>query len=284
MSSCLLTVGCSFIEGSGGFPKEFIEYCKPLKKNKVDELKNLYDPRWFTLNGIGHNLQKKLNYNRLINIGIGNSSIELQIDELFRLVDLKKLKQQHDKVTVFLLLSYPSRYNKYINGESIAIAMELHKTIGVSKKQKTDNIYEDAVKDQIKYINILGSICELNEWNFVWGCVDPVQEKIIKTNKLSNYLNELIRTPFDGTDEVMIDFELLRNNGLLSFDPHPNKEGYERIAENIYQWIKKNKPQLINSNDINDYIVERICNRNPHAELETINLDTKTWGTLTPWG
>jgi len=284
MSSCLLTVGCSLIHGSDGFPKEFIEYCKPLKKNKVDELKNLYDTRWFTLNGIGHNLQKKLNYNRLINIGIGNSSIGLQIDELFRLVDLKKLKQQHDKVTVFLLLTYPSRYNKYINGQSKTIELELYETIGVNKKQNTDNVYEDAVKDQIKYINILGSICELNEWNFVWGCVDPVQEEIIKTNKLSNYLNDLIQTPFEESNEVIMDFNVLRENGLLSFDAHPNKEGYKRISENLYLWIKKNKPQLINNSIVSDYIVERISSQNPHAVLETINLDTEKWGPLTPWG
>ena len=220
----LIVVGCSFIEGAG---------IKTTIKNHFREL---------VVNGIGHTLQKKLKYDTLYNIGIGNSGIDGQLDVFTKALDVQKIREEFTRVTLFLLNTYPTRYNKYINRVMNTIKIdEYNKIESIKKNQEVDNIYYDAIRDQAKFINTFNFIANSNDWDFIWTNVveiDSEQEGIV------NCIDKRIPSNFDGLN--IIPYEYLSKKYWLSSDNHPNENGYRWIGERIYKWIIENRPELEN--------------------------------------
>ena len=256
MKNLLITLGCSLIEGDGAYNQNNLD--KYMKGDISLSSLQTNHQNGFLKYGIGHNLQKLLNYSDLINVGIGSSSIEYQMDVLFRLVDLAKIKKEYNNITIFLLLSYPNRYNKYVNDSSITYSLEEKAHyFNDEYNQLPENIYKDAVMDQIKYVNILNQISNSHNWNLIWGCVDTLQHNIIIKHKLTKYLDNLI-SPINK-NHSLIDVSYLRKNNMVSYDLHPNRSGYEFIFNNIKDWIIKYKSNIIakNFNTLEDINVEK---------------------------
>lgn len=241
MKNLLITIGCSFIEGAGATSHDTHFYC--------DEEK--------VKHGIGHNLQKKLNYDTLINIGIGSSGIERQLEYFLLNVDLERIKSEYEKITLFLFVTFPTRWNKYINGESVPITIEEMNLIPkIKNNQNPKNSYEDAVREQSMYINIFNELCKSNNWNFIWACVDDIQEEIYKNLNLVNSIEDLMPSQFEG-NQSWIPYVILDREKWRASDGHPNKDGYKFISNKMVEWIQKNRPELKNYN-ISEYEIYSI--------------------------
>ena len=256
----LITIGCSLIQGDGAYNQSNLDKYKRGEVGLDDIQLGEPSDRGFLRYGIGHNLQRIWGYSDLLNIGIGSSSPSYQFDELFKKVDFDKIKRKYNSVSIFMLLTYPGRYNKYINGTTHNY--HIHEFENIIKKQSIDHIYTDAVMDQMKYVNIINQIALMNGWNIIWGCVDKLQNEAIIKNKLTKYLSNLLPNSINGSD-CLIDMEYLKNNDMVSYDNHPNRSGYDWISNNIADWVGENKPYIKLDYNLDVYNIKGM-KRNPN--------------------
>ena len=267
INNLLITIGCSLIQGDGAYNQSNLD---KYKRGEVglDDIQ-LGDPhgRGFLRYGIGHNLQRMWGYSDLLNIGIGGSSPSYQFDELFKMVDFDKIKRKYNSVSIFMLLTYPSRYNKYVNGNTQTYHIHEFESMIEDKNQSIENIYTDAVMDQIQYVNIINQIALMNGWNIIWGCVDKLQNEVIIKNKLTKYLSNLLPNSINGSD-CLIDMEYLKNNDMVSYDNHPNRSGYDWISNNIADWVSENKPHIKLDYNLDVYNIKGI-KRNPNYPIHS---------------
>jgi hypothetical protein len=243
MNNLLITIGCSLIEGDGAYNQSNLDRYKRGEGGFEIIQTGITHERGFLRYGIGHNLQRMWGYSDLLNIGIGSSSPSYQFDELFKMVDFNKIKQEYNSVSIFMLLTYPSRYNKYVKGKTQTYHIHEFENIIEDKNQSIESIYTDSVMDQMQYINIINQIALMNGWNIIWGCVDKLQNEVIIKNKLTKYLSNLLPNSINGSD-CLIDMEYLKNNDMVSYDYHPNRSGYDWISNNIADWVSENKPHI----------------------------------------
>lgn len=251
MNSCLISIGCSFIEGAGAAEHNVHLY---------------YDEEKVKL-GIAHNMQKKLNYDTLINIGIGSSGISRQLEYFLSNVDIEQIKSDYEKVTLFLFVTYPTRWNKYINGKSEVISIdEMNLIPKIKNNQNPKNSYEDAIREQAIYVNVFDSLCKSNNFKFIWACVDDVQEKIYKESNIVNSTKDLMPSQFEN--HPWIPFFILNKYNLMAKDSHPNKDGYELISNKMVEWIIKNRPELKNNFEVDNHKIYSILD----LKLSEVNL------------
>ena len=233
-----------------------------------------YKSEEMVINGIGHSLQKKLGYRKLINIGEGNSSIKYQLECFLNLINFDEIKTKYNpkNVTLFLMVTYPTRYNRYINGKSTTIKIEEYNSIPIIKNnQKEESIYEDCLKDQSVYINTLGFICESNNWNFIWGCVDDIQSEWFENNKsVEKYIKYKLPHKYEN-GVSLIPLPYLVHKKMIAPCNHPNKDGYDFISNNIVSEIHKNRKELIKENLNEEYEIWSTAAASPNTWLKKLS-------------
>lgn len=258
----LITVGCSLIEGCGCFPKVLLDkYIDTTTPFSFDELTH-QSKEYFRLNSIGSHLGKLLEYDTHLNFGIGGSSINQQVDVFLKNYELYDL-DNYD-VTLFLLITFSSRFAFYINGKVHVLQnYEFRLTKSFSEIQKNENLKEDTILDQVKYFNVFKSISKLNNWNFIYGCADENDVDIWKDILDGDLIKNFINLGVDNNQ--IIPYGYFSQNPYLTstpYDNHPNQYGYKHIANIIYKWICKYNPE---------YIDFSITENTPYTIIDGVN-------------
>lgn len=238
----LITLGCSWTEGIGCYEPQMNyntnELISPIQITNLREKYYKYNSKNFHKYSWPNIVGRKLGFDKVINLGMGGSSNSSHIKILFNYLEKKKL-DNYD-VLVLWLMTEPTRFSFYVNcniksyqpsyPKSSQIAVEYLKEIG--------RLDLDPILEQIFYIKTLENFCENNSFGCIlssWHETFTILHELYKTK---NYLYpnvKLMIPPFDKDE-----------NGYLinySFCSHPNKNGYEWIANEMVNGIKENHPK-----------------------------------------
>jgi len=261
----LITMGCSLTEGVGCYDPNDIPsdinidrstFSEQYHKLSLDiEYKNLAR---FHEKGWPNKLGKKLNYDRVINLGYRGSGTSGQLKVFME----KYYDQYFEEYDVFLFwyLSEPSRISFYIQNFVFHIMptwispFETNLERSLSQEYlKLIDIDHDTILEQLFYVRTMNEICLNRNWNFLVHHSDISQRDIFRQydNKCKYYLND--DNKFYSLNDMMSDNKDYYTSPICS---HPNENGYELIAEIFYQQIKKYYPHLINQNKVENFTWE----------------------------
>jgi hypothetical protein len=238
----LITMGCSYTEGIGCWDLSTIP--EDMKQNNVWNKKyvDVYNQNKnnFHENGWPNKLCKKLGYDKVLNIGLGGSSISGQMKSFIEKFD-KNSFLDYDVLIVWLLTE-PSRFSFYKNG-SVHNILPNEKTyvdnvIGPCYLDFIDDLILDPLLEEIFYIKTFINVCENNGY----GLVLTYWEKNSGTHLLNQFKSPyfLYNHPHDLLPPWPYDDPYGSSICL-----HPNENGYELLAENIYKGILENHYQYI---------------------------------------
>ena len=144
----LITLGCSFTEGVGAYDLNKIPSVhRPnnIGNDFVVERYKLYRPR-FHMHSWSRYLQKSLNYDVLINLGLGGSSDSNAIKRFIEVFYENSLSENYDVLVVWGL-TFPERISFYKDGKNVSILPGYkhgdtnHYSLGVSYNNFTQVIY-----------------------------------------------------------------------------------------------------------------------------------------------
>lgn len=221
----LLTVGCGFVSGETASEPQY---------------------------NLGSVLKTKLGYDEHINMGVGATGINRQMETFLDEIEPISLSEEYD-VTLFLLVTYPYRMGFYVNGKHKTIHIDSYRSssefVNIFKddfrntEHQTDELNTDLILEQYKYVHFFQKISKICGWNFIHGLVEHVHN-----DRWINLLTE--RSNFELKDSF-INEEIINmnkpplSNHILSCN-HPDDTGYEIVAENIFRWVARNRNELIN--------------------------------------
>lgn len=237
----LITVGDSFTEGVGCY-----DYDKPINKSShgLDEFG--YQTQRFHELGWPNRLGRKLNYDKVINIGNGGSSQSAHLKLFFEKIISRDLSNYD--ILVVWMLSHPPRFSFYSFGK-ITNFHPLSDSNNSSDLEKgyissIGDIENDSILETIFYIKIMEQICENNNFDLLITSWDLISfNEIQKKYKSKYYMKEI--------------------DGPIAFFPrgeykskvcgHPNELGYEIYSKNMFESIQKYNVELINKNPVEKF-------------------------------
>jgi hypothetical protein len=237
----LITVGDSWTEGVGCYNNETphlntsfdSNFTKNLRETMVFEekyQKNFHKQGW--PNRVG----KKLGFDKVINLGFGGASNSSCVKSFYNFLDDNHL-DDYD-VLVFWLMTEPFRFSFYIGGElqDYLPNTEIKNDFCDEYIKEIKDIEKDPISEQIFYIKVLESVCELRGFDLIlssWSRTLPALMKLYPSEKylFKNPIN--LRPPYikSKTGEFLI---------YHSFCKHPNEDGYEWMSNKIVSGIKEN--------------------------------------------
>ena len=239
----LITMGCSHTEGVGCYDvdnmSQLTHYACLPRKEEIIQRKNFHKLGW------PNRLGKKLGYDKVINLGLGGSSISGQVKQFFeKYVDVDLSDWD---VLIVWLLSEPSRISFYMGGivenfcqsNSQAMYMEYLKLIN----QTNYDPDIDLLLENIFHIKIIEQVCVSKRYSLLLtpGYDEKIFTKLFTLHKSKYYLN---KNPKSLLKEEL--WNTYRCN-IPEGDSHLNAEGYEIFASRIYDEIKLNHPHLVSN-------------------------------------
>ena len=87
--------------------------------------------------------------------------------------------------------------------------------------------------ETIFYIKIIKEYCISRGWKFEYSLIDSYYE--------STYVNEL-GNPFPNPF-IDVNLKTLDETQKCKLSPHPNKDGYELLSNELIKWIRENKKE-----------------------------------------
>lgn len=238
----LITLGCSYTEGIGCYDIDLMQSYNVNDYNSLPKDEYISQMDKFHRDGFPNKLGKLLNYNKVINMGLGGSGTSGQLKRFIEKFDTEKF--ENSEVLLFWYLSEPSRYSFYIQDEvrDQQMALPLIYQLDFDKYFISQmDLENDTLKEQIFYIKTMNHICKSKGWNYL---ISHSQEFFQK--KIESLLHDKDYVlPFDGDGTMKI----ISDEHKSKYCAHPNEFGYEVIANRIYNKILIHKPHLI-SNEI----------------------------------
>ena len=248
----LITIGDSMTEGIGCYDLDLIKkynitpqdnhfnYNHPYNK-KFEEF---YDNSIEGFHELGwpNKLGKKLNYDKVINIGASGSSTSAHL-KLFVEKILPKNLSQYD-VLVIWMLTEPQRISFYTNGKITGFnaGTNLHNEY----LNSSDNNFSDSCLETIFYIKCMEQICENNNFNLlITSYGRPSFNKIRDMYDSRYYMQEI-----NGELTFLCS---LTPNQISNLCNHPNQFGYDIFSKNMFESIQKYNPNFINKNKVNEF-------------------------------
>lgn len=273
----LITMGCSFTEGIGAYPyphesEDIANFVSEASKNPewiknknfsalspalIKEVHNLnlkYADS-FHENGWPVHLQKKINYDKLINIGKGGAANSACVKLFIENFADSNLSEEYD-VLVLWLTTDPSRFSFYQNGSITSLLPNMQN--GEKKRHALFEAYSsfvydtilDSTLDTIFFIRTMKEICDGKGYKFLYA-------------SLSGYNSAQFVHSFFPMKESLIPYYVdLPNNHIvpnLKSDMygspicgHPNKNGYQYMADSIFSILQKHFPDYINTNVVEE--------------------------------
>lgn len=244
----LIALGCSWTEGVGCYdpplnynvntPYNSIEQLNFIKKLYDKNLKNFHENSWPNLLG------KKLGFDKVVNLGCGASSNSHNLKILYEYMEDNDISK-YDTLIVWLMTE-PIRFSFYIGGK-IKNFMSLptnESKIASEYLNEIKYINLDPILEQKFYLKNIETLCELkniglvvSSWNNSYSYLHGIYES-------KYYLHKkpiILEPPF--TED---------KNGYLvnySFCSHPNKNGYEWIANQMVEGIRENHSKWYNTKE-----------------------------------
>lgn len=240
----LITLGCSFTEGVGCYDP------KTLVKNNVNQ--NIHDMLYMKNKNRFHEyswpsqLQKMLNYDELINLGLGGSSTSGNLKVFFEKYRDVNFSEKYD-VLIIWFVPQSSRFSFYRNGHVVNIMPSMNRNVynrytyklGLEYINFIGNLNLDPTLDQLFYIKVMEDHCKLKNYNFLFTLTDPISENLY--NKL--YDGKCIM--LNGKSPLPNVYENPHLKSLAC--DHPNEKGYEIVAQTFFNWIHENRNDLLSS-------------------------------------
>ena len=239
----LITIGDSYTEGVGCYNESYINSSKSFKDlNSKIYIKSLNDFHEF---GYPNELGRLLNYDKVINLGIGGSAPLSNVKYFF---ERHLYKDYSDyEVLIFWLIPNFLRASFYFQGR-------------IMSKMPFGGIFNDFDKEYVKLMMEDGNP-ELNgTLETVFGI--KIMELVCKFKNYSflftpttNEFKEIFEKVYQS-DNLLSNFNILDElDPSVDYSPckHPNKMGYKKIAKNIYDKIEKDYPHLINKNKVENF-------------------------------
>lgn len=243
----LITIGDSWTEGTGCYnPIDLSNISISTNFNKFRASKELFElqkknSNRFHENGWPNRLGKKLGFDKVINLsrmGASNSGLV----KLF-LEFLEKYNLENYNVFVIWMMTEPSRFSFYINGEI--------KNFIVNTGEFSNSYYKmlgdedrDTILEQIFYIKTMENICGNNNFNLLITYWSTTAMNLYRIYKSKYYLTPRYQLPIPLPAPTHI--EKNKSSKYYSYIcNHPNELGYEKISNTIASLIEKNHPHYI---------------------------------------
>lgn len=242
----LITSGDSYTEGAGCF--DFSKIPHHIKHiDDLPEEEAIHQSYYSHEFGWPNRLGKKLNYDKVINLGLGGSGQSAHVKLFFEKIIGNDFSDY--EVLVIWMLSEPARFSFYSNG---ILSQFLPNTYGndsheleIAYIKNIKNIFYDSILETIFYIKCMEQVCENNKFNLLITSWERQSFAEIKNKYKSKfYFNEtdgfIANVPTEGEYKSRI-------------CSHPNEKGYELISENMFNSIKKYHSDLLNQNEVEKF-------------------------------
>lgn len=239
----LITMGDSNTEGVGCWSDDTNIYSPENYGANIERFHRLgWPPR----------LQMKLNYDYLINLGMGGSSDSHQLKSFIENITDEEL-EKYDVLVVWMM-TFPGRFSFYRNKQVFSVqASSLNNRklpeisrLALSYTNFINNVIEDSALEQLYHIRVFNKICKNAGVKFLFCSLDDGQYAFLKQNATEHFMvsNNL------NNYEKEIYPQYCKNPEYKSrLCTHPNEHGYEFIAENIFNVIHENFLGLVNCNN-----------------------------------
>lgn len=244
----LITMGDSVTEGVGCY-----DYSKMSNPNvtyfELPKDEGSYQLNRFHEFGWPNRLGKKLNYDKVINIGWGGSGQSAHVKLFFEKI-IGKDFSNYDVLVVWLL-SDCSRFSFYSFGRISQFLPNMYAKNGhdieLSYIKNIGDIENDSILETIFYIKCMEQICQNNNFDLQitsWErfSLSKIFKKYPSKYQMKSADDNLISSVFFDNDEL---------RSKVCF--HPNEKGYETIAQNMFNSIKKYNPNFINKNNVEKF-------------------------------
>jgi hypothetical protein len=206
----------------------------------------------FHLNGWPAQLQKKLNYNKLINISKGGTGESYQLKRFIEEFGGIYLSKEYDVLVVWLS-SPQGRMSFYANGGLYNI-MTSHPYEEKTKESDfakayiniIENVELDTSLEQVFYIKTLKEICNGKNYNFLIFPLSVTDSKLHQLLDIKENMGKYYTFP--PYKSIIPDLDNPKYSSILKCH-HPNELGYELIAERMIEIINKYNPNLINNTE-----------------------------------
>jgi len=259
----LFTLGCSFTEGDGAYPEEpFFELlgipldCSERMKwhgtSLQNRLRNENAPH-FHKNGWPPRLVKKLGYDKLINVGKCASSTSYQVKLLFD--KYWNFPFHHYETLMIIYCTDASRFSFYSGGAPMTFMAgnpDRPYTLSGRYAKIIQDHNLDTILEQIHHLKCLEVFCKskgitLKIMNY-HEREDEIMKRIYRTDV---YMESKKWDPLPFQHDAFYNDKMdNRYHSPICF--HPNKKGYELMAENVYNKIKELYPHLIRTEGFNN--------------------------------
>ena len=269
----LFTMGCSFTEGIGCYdmdtiPKYLLEYPKKKMgkflytdiKNGKALYKRLYDlnkDRFHEYSWPNH-LGRLLNYDKVINTGMGGTSTSGQLKTFIE--NFKNENFDEYDVTVVWLLTEPIRISFYREGNIADVgwwaAEATEETFDYGSLADrdyqlqraytmfVDDLSLDPTLEQIFYVKCFEEICENRNWNLLIQHWNTMHGDAFKSLYTSKYMMN------EDKNFSAIDYRKIHQSPICY---HLNEKGYQIMAERMFGSIQKHHSNLINKNTVEKF-------------------------------
>lgn len=262
----LITLGCSLTEGVGCYDLDGLDLNSPW--NDDDSQLYVKSIPKFHEYGYPNELGRLLNYDKVINLGIGGGAPLSNVKHLFEMYS-EETFQDYD-VLLFWMIPNSDRTSYYFNGSiesRMPYCTDLNEfdTAYINKIMKSKTPLLDATLEVVFGIKSVEQFCENKGINLLLSSANDEDYRMYKKLHQSKYyLSNGEPKLFDGLEETEI-----------SPCRHPNKKGYKKIAIKIFDFIKKEHYELINTNLVDkfewEYLGNHIYHRLENDEHYTIN-------------
>lgn len=254
----LITLGCSFTEGVGCYePSLLDENGKPLYDEGTVYAASLDRFHRF---GWPASLQKKLQYDCLWNLGHGGASNSENVKRWMEVFSVEAIPKEYD-VLVIWMLTFAGRISFYKegkirsilpgNGDGKDVYQQLYNSYlnflgnDIFSKNAIEN---DMILETYFYLNVIKTICELSNYNFLY---------INSANFEGLHIDSLVRDRHSLNFTYKTLYPYPQYNSILDRDDegckkytafcgHPNENGYELIADRFFNMISHEHKHLIN--------------------------------------
>lgn len=261
----LITLGCSFTEGVGCYEPSLLNE----KGEPLDKKISIHDAsldRFHTM-GWPAQLQKKLGYDYLFNLGRGGSANSENVKRWMEVFSDRNLSEEYD-VLVIWMVTFSTRISFYRNGIISSILsffkhpMPEYQNLSDSYlKFLGENTTKDASLEAYFYINVIKNICSLSNYKFLYVNVNANDgrqvDSFMKGSCSLNYIHRILYPEQNGIlHGVTGPSSNERLPDKVAFCGHPNEKGYEIITERLFNLISHEHPHLINPTPPEKYEIQ----------------------------
>jgi len=238
----LITMGDSNTEGVGCWSDDINEYTPEIYSANIERFHTFgWPPR----------LQMKLNYDYLINLGMGGSSDSHQLKSFIENITDEEL-EKYD-VLVIWMMTFSGRFSFYRNKQVFSVQASDYSNVESPEINKLamgyvnfiNDVTEDSALEQLYHIRVFNKICKDSNIKFLFTSLDKTQYTFLKENAAEHFMTS---NNLDIYGKEIYPAFHLNPEYKSRLCLHPNELGYEFIAENMFNIIQENFPHLVNGN------------------------------------